>query len=79
VYKRQEYRIPFWRRFGVNFFFSAGTVAKDFSSFKLADVKPAFGTGARFMLDEKEKLNGRLDFAVGKGASGFYITIEEAF
>lgn len=74
-----EYRIPVWWRVGVNFFASVGTVAPRIASFRLDDFKPSVGAGLRFVINEEEKLNGRLDFAFGRNTSGFYITIEEAF
>lgn len=74
-----EYRIPVWWRVGMNFFASVGTVAPRLASFKLDDFKPSVGAGLRFAINEEEKLNGRLDFALGRNTSGFYITIEEAF
>lgn len=74
-----EYRIPVWWRFGVTFFASIGTVASRISSFKLDNFKPSIGAGLRFTINEEEKLNGRVDFALGQNTSGFYITIEEAF
>jgi len=74
-----EYRIPVWWRLGVNFFAGLGTVAPYLTSFRAKDFKPSIGIGLRFTLNEKEKLNGRVDFAFGQHTSGFYITIEEAF
>ncbi|MFQ3597127.1 MAG: BamA/TamA family outer membrane protein [Chloroherpetonaceae bacterium] len=79
VVGQAEYRIPVWWRIGVNFFASVGTVASRISAFRLSDLKHSVGAGLRFAINEKEKLNGRLDFALGQNTSGFYITIEEAF
>jgi hypothetical protein len=74
-----DYRIPVWWRFGVNVFGSIGTVAPRLSAFSIADLKSSFGAGLRVMIDEREKLNIRLDYALTKETSGFYLTVEEAF
>jgi len=48
-------------------------------NFELRKFKYSVGGGIRFLINQKEKLNIRLDFAYGKNSSGMYITIGEAF
>lgn len=75
-----EYRFPVVGRFGMVLFSAVGRVGEtvvDVYSFQ--QLKPSFGTGLRFAIDRKEKLNLRLDFGVGKNSSGFYFNLTEAF
>jgi len=74
-----EYRFPLWKRLGAGVFLSAGDVAGRLEDFRLGSLKYAFGGGLRFKLNQKEKINLRLDFGFGSNTSGFYITIGEAF
>jgi hypothetical protein len=39
----------------------------------------SYGGGLRLLVHEKEKLNLRLDFGFGKGSSGIYVLLKEAF
>ncbi len=74
-----EYRATLKGRFGATFFGGAGQVASTLSGFKLSDLKPTYGTGLRFLIDRKENVNIRFDFAWGKNTSGFYVAFGEAF
>lgn len=74
-----EYRLPIWRRFGMAAFAGIGDVANTLGKFKLDEFKYSFGFGLRFKIAPKEGTNLRLDFAWGKGTSGFYFTAGEAF
>jgi len=74
-----EYRIPLWWRFGAVAFIGVGNVASAFDMFKIKTVKYSYGAGLRFQLDDKEKINLRIDIGFGKETSGFYFTIGEAF
>lgn len=74
-----EYRIPLFWRIGMVFFGGIGEVNNHVSNYNLNDVRYNYGTGIRFILDKKEKINIRLDAGFGKGVSGFYLTIGEAF
>jgi hypothetical protein len=42
-------------------------------------LKPAMGTGIRYAIDKKEKLNFRFDVGFGQRSNGFYFYITEAF
>lgn len=74
-----EYRVPVWKRFGMAAFAGIGDVASRLGNFKLDEFKYSFGLGLRFKIAPKEGTNLRLDFAWGKGTSGFYFTAGEAF
>jgi outer membrane protein assembly factor BamA len=75
-----DYRVtPLWWRLGFAAFASVGEVAANMDRLSLANVQYSAGFGVRYLLIEKEKLSLRFDWAWGKGSSGFYITINEAF
>ena len=74
-----EYRWHIWENFGAVGFIGFGDVASKFNEFSLPDLKPSVGAGLRYALIPEENLNVRLDFAVGKGTTNFYINIAEAF
>jgi len=74
-----EYRAPVWRRLGAAAFLSTGAVAPKLGDFGSSDVKLAGGWGIRYLLSRSEGLNVRVDFGYGKGSSGTYITLGEAF
>jgi len=74
-----EYLFPFWWRFGMVAFVSAGQVAPEPGKFQLHGIKSAIGAGLRFKYDEKERIFIRLDAGVAEGQVNFYLTINEAF
>jgi outer membrane protein assembly factor BamA len=76
---QSEYRMHLWRRLGLVGFAGVGDVSDKFSNFRLNEFKTACGLGLRFLFSPEEKINLRLDFASGKGTSGMYISIQEAF
>ncbi len=45
----------------------------------LATVKPTYGFGIRFRLEEKQKLDLKMDIGWGETASGVYFGINQAF
>jgi hypothetical protein len=75
-----EYRIPniFWR-FGLVFFGGVGDVASSVGTIEISKVKPTYGFGIRFRFDELQKLDLRADFGFGKGTSGIYFSVNQAF
>ncbi len=79
LFFQTEYRIPLFWRMGMVVFGGVGEVNNRFSNYTFNDVRYNYGTGLRFMLDKKEKINIRLDAGFGKGTSGYYLTIGEAF
>jgi hypothetical protein len=75
-----EDRIPLVGRWGMVVFAATGRVGNKPSDLvTLQSLKPSFGTGLRYALDKKEKLNLRLDAGFGKQSYGFYFNITEAF
>lgn len=75
-----EYRVvPVWRRWGLAAFAGMGAVSKDIGDLRVEDLKYSYGGGARYLLSPEEGMTVRLDFGVGEGSSGFYITLGEAF
>jgi hypothetical protein len=77
---QMEYRvIPVWWRFGFAGFLGFGDVADSMEDFRPGDLKYSAGFGLRFQIDPEERINLRIDFAVGENSSGFYVNIMEAF
>ncbi len=74
-----EYRKHLFGRWGMVAFAGVGEVASDFSSFSFSNLKPSVGLGLRFLLEEKENLNIRLDWGFGDRTNNYYINIAEAF
>lgn len=74
-----EHRVPVWRRFGMVGFVGFGDVADKIGSFEVQNFKHSVGWGIRYLFNQEERMNLRLDFGYGKKTSGFYITIGEAF
>jgi len=73
-----EWRFPlFWRLGGVAFG-SLGQVSDEIT-FNQNDIRGAAGAGLRILFNDKENINLRIDYAMGKNTSGFYFTIAEAF
>jgi outer membrane translocation and assembly module TamA len=74
-----EYRSPTWKRMGFVCFTGLGEVSKSIHSFSLLKLKPSYGAGLRIAINQKERLNIRLDYAFGYKISSFYLSIGEAF
>lgn len=72
-----ELRQHVWRRNGVVLWAGAGNVFHDFDTFKMKQTLPTFGVGYRW--EFKNRVNVRLDYGIGKGETGFYFNINEAF
>ncbi|MEM9990403.1 MAG: BamA/TamA family outer membrane protein [Bacteroidota bacterium] len=74
-----EYRFPLPWRFGAVVFGSLGQVADNYAELPSAPMRWNVGGGIRFMLNEEDRVNIRLDVGVGKETLGYYLTIGEAF
>lgn len=74
-----EWRQKIAHRWGVVAFAGLGTVAASIDEFDLKNIRPTSGFGLRFLIDEEENLNVRLDFAFGNEKSNYYFKIAEAF
>ena len=73
-----EWRFPlFWRLSGVAFG-SVGQVANEVELSR-GYLQYAGGAGLRVLFNDKENINLRVDYAIGKQTSGFYLTVAEAF
>jgi len=74
-----EYRKILWWRIGGIAFISTGDVADKIRDFRLKTFKVSYGFGLRFVFDEEERINIRVDYGRGKDTDGIYFNIEEAF
>ncbi len=74
-----EYRKLVWWRLGVAAFLAAGDVANKWTQFNTRTIKYSYGFGLRFVFDQDEKINLRMDLGFGKNTSGVYFALEEAF
>ncbi len=80
VAAQAEHRFPLIGRFGMVVFAAAGRVGKTLNqTFSFQGLKPSLGSGLRYAIDKKEKLNARLDVGFGQQSYGFYFNITEAF
>jgi hypothetical protein len=74
-----EVRAPLKLFVSVVAFGGAGATAPSFRAIPDAQLRFAGGAGIRLMLDRKEGLQLRLDYAFAKGGGGFYIAAGDAF
>jgi hypothetical protein len=75
-----ELRFPLIWRLGGVAFAGAGQVARSLSGFGFAEFKPSLGGGLRLLVDRRENVNLRFDYARGAdGNNGFYVAFGEAF
>ncbi len=74
-----EYRKIIWKRFGAVAFFGMGDVGNKFRHLNLTQFKYSYGFGLRYVFDEKEGLNVRMDIGFGENTNGIYFSLEEAF
>ncbi|GHN01334.1 membrane protein [Cytophagales bacterium WSM2-2] len=75
-----EDRIHLINRIGMVVFAATGRVGTETGDvFNFSGFKPAIGTGIRYAIDKKEKLNFRFDIGFGQRSNGFYFYITEAF
>jgi outer membrane protein assembly factor BamA len=75
-----EYRIPLLWRLGAVGFADFGNVGPELKDINFQHFKYSYGGGLRVALNQKEKLNLRLDYGLAKGRSqGFYLQLGEAF
>jgi outer membrane protein assembly factor BamA len=77
---QSEYRMPnlLWK-FGLILFAGIGDVAPSIGRITISTVKPTYGFGIRFRIDELEKVEIRMDVGFGKGTNGIYFDINQAF
>ncbi|MCD6346770.1 MAG: BamA/TamA family outer membrane protein [Bacteroidales bacterium] len=76
---QSELRIHVYNRFGMVIFASLGNTAYKLNELIEHPPLTAYGAGLRFMLDKKNRANLRVDYAIGRNTSGWYISYGEAF
>ncbi|MFP4373275.1 MAG: BamA/TamA family outer membrane protein [Spirochaetaceae bacterium] len=74
-----EYRFPVVWRFGGVVFGAAGQVAPSIGEIDLSGLPLAGGLGLRFAVNTEENINIRIDFALTREGTGFYVNLREAF
>ena len=77
---QMEYRQYFTKKWGFVVFSSVGNVSSSILEYNLESIKYTYGTGLRYLFNEKERINLRADIGFGsEGSIGIYFGIEEAF
>lgn len=74
-----ELRTPQWRRLGLVAFAGAGAVAPRAGDLARSVWQPSVGGGLRFLLFQRERTAIRVDYGRGRGSSGLYIGLNEAY
>ena len=76
---QSEYRKTLGRYFGFVLFGGVGEVAPAWDSYTWSDLLPAGGTGIRFNLSKKQRINLRADIAYGANGWSWNLSVGEAF
>jgi len=76
---QSEYRKTLGRYFGFVLFGGIGEVAPAWDSLTWDDLLPAAGTGIRFNVSQKQRINMRADIAYGENGWSWNFSIGEAF
>ncbi|GAB4040931.1 BamA/TamA family outer membrane protein [Spirosoma gilvum] len=82
IVAQAEYRVPLFWRLGAVGFFGVGNVGDNLRELNFQELKYSFGGGLRLSLNQKERLNLRIDYGWGIGQSvsnGLYFQLGEAF
>ncbi|HPY82571.1 MAG TPA: BamA/TamA family outer membrane protein [Bacteroidales bacterium] len=80
TFVQAEIRKHIWGRFGAVAFAAAGNAYSSLRTVNMAHTKYVYGVGLRFLTNEDEKLNLRIDYGRGPAHdSGVYITMRESF
>ncbi len=74
-----EYRRNIVGRLGGVVFAGLGGIGDGIEDFGIGNFRYNFGVGLRFLLDNRENLNIRLDWGFGKNTNNYYLNIAEAF
>jgi len=74
-----EYRFPIKGRFGGVAFAATGTVAPDFGALFSTEFRSAAGVGLRYVINKKDGIRLRVDYAISSEGGNFYFTIGESF
>ena len=77
---QMAWRQYFWWKFGFVVFADMGTVAPSPEKYQMSQMKYSFGAGLRFLFNEEEGVNLRMDLGITtEGDTGVYFGIGEAF
>lgn len=74
-----EFRSAYRGRWGGVLFAGGGVIAGSFGDLPSGRFIPTYGAGVRYMLFPAERSAIRVDFGLGRGASGLYVAFAEAF
>lgn len=75
-----EFRFPVVWRFGLAAFGGLSYLYSGINDFAYNTGKPNYGLGIRFVVDKRDKINLRFDYARGENEnSGFYVSFGESF
>jgi len=74
-----EWRHKLSHLWGLAAFAGVGNVAPSLGEFDWGTLRTSYGIGIRFLVDEEENLNLRLDFGVGNEKINYYFKIAESF
>jgi hypothetical protein len=74
-----EYRFPIFWRFGGVAFAGIGDVFETTSDLRADRLKYSIGTGLRFLMNPKERLNIRFDYGIGREGGYYYFSVTESF
>jgi outer membrane translocation and assembly module TamA len=74
-----EYRFPIFWRFGGVAFAGVGDVFETTSDLRADRLKYSIGTGLRFLMNPKERLNIRFDYGIGREGGYYYFSVTESF
>ncbi|WP_242927407.1 BamA/TamA family outer membrane protein [Pontibacter vulgaris] len=74
-----EYRLPLAGSFGMVAFAGIGDVFGKPADVSFSTLKYSLGSGLRYALDKKQKMNARLDVGYGREGINFYVVIGESF
>jgi outer membrane protein assembly factor BamA len=80
VAAQMEWRQPLYKWLHASAFLAVGEVANEIRKFNTQSLKSTAGMGLRILLNKKESVFARFDFAFNnEGGTGFYIRINDAF
>lgn len=79
IVAQAEYRAHLWKRLGAAVFAGLGEVCPGMDRCSVHALLPSVGGGLRIKLDTRGGTNLRIEYAAGRKASAFYVTVQEAF
>ncbi len=74
-----EYRYPIYKRLSGAAFYGIGTLNSKLENLLSGRFKQGGGLGLRFLLNTRDLINLRLDYAITSEGGNFYATVKEAF